>query len=120
MIKEFLSYVKETYGQQLYINKDCYESFEDLFKISIKKGNIMKVRLVHANDWTGLYINDDIYLEDRKIEPYDVMKLLQRIAPESTLAEIDYDDVWADSDWLEEQGRYPDKYQDVYLVEIGR
>lgn len=120
MIKEFLQYVKETYGQQLYIDKNHHESFEDLFKISIKKGNIMKVRLVHADDWAGLYINDDLYLADHEIELYDFMKLLQRIAPELTLSEIDYDDAWADSDWLEEQAYYPDKYQDVHLVVKGR
>lgn len=76
----------------------------------------MKVRLVHADDWTGLYINDDLCLENHNIELCDCMKILQRIAPESTLAEIDYDDTWADLDWLEEQGHYPDKYQDV----VGR
>lgn len=37
MIKDFLQYVKETYGQQLYIDKNRYESFEDLFKISVEQ-----------------------------------------------------------------------------------
>lgn len=120
MIKEFLQYAKETYGQQLYIDKNRYESFEDLFKISIKKGNIMKIRLVHGDDWVGLYINDDCYLQDHKIELYDFMRLLQEIAPELTLTEIDYNEAWVDIDWLEDQGGYPNKYQDVHLVAEGR
>ena len=37
MIKEFLQYVKETYGQRLFIDKNRSESFEDLFKISVKQ-----------------------------------------------------------------------------------
>lgn len=59
------------------------------------------ITFVEGDDWRGIYVDGKLYHEGHSI-------------PRSTIAElIGADMIYADLDWLSEQGRLPQSLDDV-------
>ncbi len=66
-----------------------------------------KLTFVGADDWEGLYINDKLVMENHSL---DIFKVLNAIG-------IDYKFIFADDEWMGEQGSLPEKLKDVKEAE---
>jgi hypothetical protein len=65
------------------------------------------IKYILSNDWQGLYLNGELVLEDHSLHPTKVLESLG----------IKFELLSANEEWLEEQGRFPEKFADVVLDE---
>ncbi len=63
----------------------------------------MKVTFVLGDDWTGLYIDDELVIENHSLSAGQVLKAIG----------VEFNTIVADEDWLEEHGSLPDALKDV-------
>lgn len=72
-----------------------------------------QVAFVNGDGWQGIYINDRLVLQDDRIPPQDVMRImLYKVFDDEQL-------FYPDMGWLDEQGEYPNDLNDV-LLENGK
>lgn len=65
-----------------------------------------KITIVDADDWVGIYIDGKLVTEDHSFNERQTMDAL----------DIEYDRVYADSEWLAEVGNLPDLLSEVREV----
>lgn len=63
----------------------------------------IKIVIVNADDWQGLYINGVLKFENHSID-LDVF---------AKFAGVELEEKWCNDDWLSERGRLPDRLDDV-------
>jgi hypothetical protein len=75
----------------------------------------MKVTIVEANDWQGVYVSGEIEEQNHSLfNSYYLGQLLDRL-------NINWEIVECDEDWLMNEGYLPDNLKDVKLKKkIGR
>lgn len=56
--------------------------------------NHKDITFVCSDDWTGMYINGKLVLENHSLHPYEVLKALR----------IEYEHVEANEQWLNDRG----------------
>jgi hypothetical protein len=68
----------------------------------------MKVDLVSGDDWSGLYIENKLMMENHSL---NVSRVLQLLSDHGIIA--GFKEITADEDWLEERGRLPEELNEV-------
>ena len=64
---------------------------------------------ISGDDWVALYYEGELLVEGHSLHPFTIMRLMMQHSP-FHIAQLD-----ADPDWLEEQGSFPSKLEDVCL-----
>lgn len=71
----------------------------------------MIINIVIADDWQGLYIDKELVLANHTIDATDICKILQDRSDE-----IEYEELYCKTEWLEEIGNLP---HDIDQVELA-
>lgn len=66
------------------------------------------VHIVECDDWSGVYINNELVFEDHSISTKILSEILNENKPTNDIIHID-----ADPDWMYEVGTLPDDLKDV-------
>ena len=74
---------------------------------------MIKVTLVNADDWQGLYFNDELQYENHIISAKEALEIVSCIKEP-----FDFETVYVDEDWLYELGTFPGKLSEVVLSNI--
>jgi len=75
----------------------------------------MNIRLVHGDDWNGLYLNDTRVYENHNITIMDLFSTLQHKYKDEKISDINVVEYWCNPDWLEERGSFPENFNDVII-----
>lgn len=76
----------------------------------------MKVTLVWADDWSGVYFGNDLVQEDHSI---DVARLLKNMVGKGGVLGVDEYYIQDNTKWLNTMGCLPAALSDVYKLEEG-
>jgi hypothetical protein len=73
----------------------------------------MKIDLVYADDWVGLYIDNKLEMEGHSLRLGSVIELIKD-KMQHRLDKIEaFSEVSADDDWIEERGNFPETFEEV-------
>jgi hypothetical protein len=70
----------------------------------------MKITIVDGDDWKGLFVDGKCVLQDHRLEVRQVLAAL----------DIMFSEVEADSEWLAENGQFPEHLDDVKLRKVSK
>jgi hypothetical protein len=74
----------------------------------------MKIDIVDGDTWHGLYLNDNLAMQDHSISLVDALKLLEDEV-------VEFSGRWFCSlDWLDKAGTMPRKLEDVMILHNGK
>lgn len=71
------------------------------------------IKLVHGDDWCGLYFDDMLVYENHSIDFMCFFSLLSREYADRKIADIRVTEYQCDINWLEERGSFPQKFKEV-------
>lgn len=74
---------------------------------------MVDIRLVHGDDWKGLYINNKLVLEGHNITIMDLFSILSYSYKDEKIKDIHVVEYWCDTDWLEDRGSFPKNFKEV-------
>jgi len=74
-----------------------------------KETEEINIKLVDADDWIGIYVNDKLVYEGHSIYPTQLLDILKKHAD----AGFNYEAVECDDDWLAKRGNLPQNFNEV-------
>lgn len=75
-----------------------------------------RINIVHSQNFEALYINGELALQDRRIDPLQLMYYIKLIIPKSAkLNDLIPDEWWTDDEWGSTIQAFPKHFKDVKL-----
>ena len=72
------------------------------------------VHHVMADDWEGIYINKKLIVEGHRISGTEMSRVLEQHQPFAPAIQV-----YADDDWMYENGNLPEDFDEVVVGEDG-
>lgn len=103
LLSELIDEVDYDVWKEYFVSKE--RKLNNLIKIVQKHTKKPKITFVDGDDWEGMYIDGKLIIENHVLSVPEVLEK----------SGLEYDEVFADQDWLAEHGSLPEKLKDVKI-----